>query len=486
MSKFNQSNKGINMTTNKSGHSAYKMADKEKLVTAVLTTMLGEPKYYGSTDSEIFKLATECAASNPEFLSKLACYARNVANLRSVSHLLTCIVAHDANKYTRVTVRNVVVRPDDVLEIMACYKALYGKPFPNALKREVGEIMQGFNEYQLGKYNGNGKSMRFRDVLRITHPTPKNKEIEELFSKVINDTLATPYTWETELSARGNTKEVWNELIASGKLGYMAMLRNLKNMINAGADINPVLAVLGDEKAAQNSKQLPFRFYAAYKRLTREGVMTREIRNTLDKALMASAHNLPTLKGRTLIAIDVSGSMGSPLSRNSEMQCADVAKVIGCMASRICEDAVVVYFSSSMYGKSGITVEHYGKHDSVIDSVENAPRVLGGTDMSLPMLWAINTDTANKPFDRIIYLSDNECNCGKSTVQRYVDQYKHMFNVNPWVHAVDMEGYGTQQFYGNRFNLIAGWSDSVLELINIAEQGFGSIVDAVDRYEYKK
>ena len=93
MSKFNLKN--TIKTTNRSGHAAYSMPEKEQLVTAVLTSMFGEPKYYGSTDNDIVRLATACAGKDPSFISKLACYARNVGNMRSVSHVLTAVTARE-------------------------------------------------------------------------------------------------------------------------------------------------------------------------------------------------------------------------------------------------------------------------------------------------------------------------------------------------------------------------------------------------------
>ena len=234
MAKFNQPN--TNKTVNREGFPAYKMEEKTQLVTAVLTTMFGEPKFYGSTDNDIVLLATNLCESAPAFVCKLACYARNAVNMRSISHVLTCVIAHHAREYTRRTIHNVVVRPDDITEIMACYKSMYGKPFPNAMKREIADVIQRFDEYQLAKYNGGSGALKLRDVLRITHPTPKTEKIDELFGKILNGTLKTPCTWETELSAKGNTKEVWNELIASGQVGYMALLRNI---INSGADVAP-------------------------------------------------------------------------------------------------------------------------------------------------------------------------------------------------------------------------------------------------------
>ena len=165
MAKFNQSN--TIKTTNRSGYTAYEMPEKEHLVSAVLTTMFGEPKFYGSTDNDIVRLATACAKSFPSFLTKLACYARNVGNMRSVSHVLTAVIAREAHEYTRPTIRNVVVRPDDITEIMACYQSMYGKPFPNAMKREIADVLQRFDEYQIAKYSGDRKSTR----LNSSHPT---------------------------------------------------------------------------------------------------------------------------------------------------------------------------------------------------------------------------------------------------------------------------------------------------------------------------
>ena len=444
MSKFNFKN--TNKTVNREGFPAYKMQDKEQLVTAVLTTMFGEPKFYGSTDSDIFVLATVICGEEPSFVAKLACYARNVANMRSVSHVLACIIAHEAHEYTRAVIRNIIVRPDDITEIMACYKQMYGKPFPNALKREIAVQIQRFDEYALAKYNSRGMSMKFRDVLRITHPTPKNAETEALFRKVLDDTLETPYTWETELSEKGNTKEVWDELIQSGKVGYMALLRNLRNIVKCGADIAPVVKVLSDPERVKKSRQLPFRFFSAYRMLEQENLMTPDIHRALEKALTVSTENLDTIPGRTLIAVDVSGSMGSYISRKSTVMCSEIAGLLGAMSSRICEDATVCYFDCP-----------------------------GG--------WS-----CLKPFDRVIYFSDNVCNSysyGIKTVQSWVDKYRNTYNPDFWVHGVDLQGYGTQQFCGKNFNLIAGWSEKVLGFILLAEKGIGSLVQTIEEYQMK-
>ncbi len=492
MSKFNTKN--TDKTTNQSGYPAYRMKEKNHLVTTVLTSMFGEPKYYGSTSNKLLQLSLRCAAADPEFLCKLACYARTVGNMRSVSHVLATVIAHEARAYTRIAVRNIVLRPDDLTEIMACYLQLFGKPFPNALKREAAAVIQQFDEYQLAKYSGSKKSLKLRDVLRITHPKPRSKEQELLFHKILNNTLETPYTWETELSAKGNTKEVWDQLIASGRVGYMALLRNLRNIVRCSADLTPVLQTLSDPALIRKSRQLPFRYFSAYRTLTEEQLMTPPIHRCLETALTLSIGNMETIPGRTLIAIDRSGSMEYPVSANSTVRCCDIGTLLGVMASRICEDATVCYFdcstpySSFKETRKGYRIARYGKFDSILAACNKDFAFGGDTDLSLPMKYALKDDpsAAIRPFDRIIYFSDNECNSSfrglYKTVQGLAEEYRRLYNQKFWVHGVDLQGYGTQQFCGNRFNLIAGWGDTVLPFILLAEKGITTLTDTISAF----
>lgn len=509
MAKFNKTQ--TNKTKNRSGNVAYSMNPKKQLVTAVLTTMFGEEKYYGSTDDDIVQIATKVCKKHPSFVSNLACFTRREFNMRSVSHVLTAVIAREAPSFTRQTIKGVVQRADDITEIMSCYASLYGKPFPNAMKREIAEVIQNFDEYQLAKYNGGKKAVKFRDVLRITHPVPKTKEMEELFRKVLDDTLETPYTWETELSTRGNTKEVWNELIASGKVSYMALLRNLRNIIQAGADIDSVLEIIADPERVKKSKQLPFRFFSAYRTLEEAKLMTPKIHRALESAICASVDNMGKIMGRTLIAVDVSGSMQNTISAKSDVCCADIASLLGALASRLCEDATVCYFDAARASyrnqyngfrfpisrfknkeACGYRIAHYGKYDSVLDIALQNSFCGGGTDLTLPMQFALEEDKSKnrKPFDRVIYFSDNECNSsygGLSVrVQGLVDKYRDKYNKNFWVHGVDLQGYGTQQFCGRNFNLIAGWSEKVLSFINLAETGMGTLVKEIEMYQQEK
>ncbi len=369
--------------------------------------MFGEPKFYGSTDNDVVRMATNCAKADPEFLCKLACYARNVGNMRSVSHVLACVIAREAREYTRITLRNIIVRPDDITEIMSCYLNMYSNPFPNAMKREIGTVIQKFDEYQLAKYNGGTRGMKLRDVLRIVHPTPINAEKEGLFKKILDDTLPTPYTWETELSARGNTAEVWNELLSSGKVGYMALIRNLRNIIQSGADYQQALDAIADPHQVKKSRQLPFRHFSAFRTLCNAHCITPQVHKALESALHASIENMETILGRTLIAVDGSGSMDFPVSAKSDVRCCDIVSLFGAMVARLCEDATVCYFDSASRlftqksNHRGYRIAHYGKSDSVLDIALSNTSSGGGTDLSLPMHYALVNDPSvhHKPFD---------------------------------------------------------------------------------------
>lgn len=471
MAKFNQTN--TRKTVNKSGHVAYRMEDKEKLATMVLTTMFGEPKSYGDNTSELVDLAER---SDMEFVAHLAVYARKEMHLRSVSHALTAIVANRGKEYTRWVVRGVVERPDDITEILACYLNMYGKPVPNALKKALAEAICYFNEYQFAKYNGGNKQVKFRDVLRITHPK-SSKHQAEIFGKILNDTLETPYTWETQLSERGNNRKVWEELIENNALGYMAMLRNMRNIITADPkNINKVYAKISDPEAVRKSKQLPFRFLSAYREIA--PYASSKALDAIEAAADVSVENMERIPGKTLIAIDVSGSMTQSVSQKSSVSCADIARMIGSMAAKICDDCEVYAFDNNIR-KVAIS-----SHGGVISNAMRIPVTGGGTNIRLP--FDLITDN-EKHFDRVILLSDNEINSGwrsggKAAVQSSADEYRRKVNPGLWVHAIDLVGYGTQQFIGSRTNILAGWNERVIEFINIVERGGNKLVQEISQY----
>lgn len=477
MAKFNQAQ--TIKTTNKSGYAAYAMSDKSKLVTQVLTSFFNEKKFYGDNSTEIQETIKRVIDTDPAFVAKLAVFARREFNMRSVSHVLVAYLAHEVNgkPYAKEAVKTVCLRGDDATEIMACYISMFGKPIPNSLRRGLKEVVEGFDEYTLAKYKGDGKSVKMRDLLCLCRPEPKNDEQSAAWKKLLDGTLEPPMTWEVELSRDGNNKETWERLIESGKVGYMALLRNLRNILKANPDnLDVVLEKLGNPAVVKKSRQLPFRFLSAYKEV--QEIADSRVLDTLESAVEASVENMPKLDGTTVIAVDTSGSMCSPVSGKSKVFCYEIGMLLGVMASKVCENGYFYTFDTK------IRKEAVSSKSSILEKVSHS-YCGGGTRMSLPFEKMIADGIKA---DRVIIISDNECNVpsgwsGKP-VQVLADEYRRFSGNNIWVHAIDLQGYGTQQFHGAKTNIIAGWSEKVLEFIKLAEQGEGTLEKTIEQYTY--
>ena len=476
MAKFNQAQ--TIKTQNKSGHSAYSMTAKSKLVTQVLTSFFNENKFYGDNSAEMQETIKSVIATDPKFVANLAVFARREFNMRSVPHILIAYLSHEVNgkPFSRNAINAVCVRGDDATEIMACYLDLFGKPIPNALKKGIADAVQRFDEYTLAKYKGNGKTVKMRDLLCLCRPTPKNEEQSDMWKRLLNNELETPYTWETELSANGNNAQTWENLIDSGKVGYMALLRNLRNILNANPkNANKVLDTIENPEMVKRSKQLPFRYLSAYKEL--ENIGGSRVFDALENAVEASVENMPKLEGTTVIAVDTSGSMSSAISAKSTVKCYEIAMMLGLIANKICENSIFYTFDT------GIKKHPVSSRNSVLYTTIHSASCGGGTRMHLPFAAMIQ-EKINA--DRVIVISDNECNGGYwyKPVQSLADEYRKLTGNDIWVHAIDLQGYGTQQFHGKKTNVIAGWSEKVFSFIKLAEQGEGNLERTIEQYTY--
>lgn len=477
MSKFNTYDK---ITKNNEGHIAFNMDLKEKLITEVLTSFFNEGKYYGDNSKEIVRNIKKAIKLDPRFVANLAIYSRNEANLRSISHVIVSELAHEVQgkPYVRQVLNKIIKRADDMSEILSYYLNVYGKPIPNSLKKGISDCFIRFDEYQLAKYNRD-KDVKLKDIVKLVHPKPIDEEQDKMFKRLLEDELKTPFTWETVLSREGNDKCTWEKLIESNKIGYMALLRNLRNIIKVNPrNIDKVYEALKNENKVKKSKQLPFRYYSAFKVLSNEGCGTSKIYDCLETAIRYSTNNIERLKGKTFITTDVSGSMGTKLSSKSDMTCAEVGTVLMSIANSICEEAITSIFDTSF------KLVPLASSNGIISNAKSIVPSWGGTDLSLPIKYLIK----NKVFvDRIIILSDNEINYGYGNVcQKLIDEYRKKVNPKVWVHGIDLLGYGTQQFKGEKVNIIAGWNEKILEFIPNVESGLDNIKEKIEEYYFKE
>lgn len=274
-----------NVIRNHAGAKAWMQSPEFELYSTVACTMSVDDKFYESATDRINRIAVLVRLVPAEFVAQLAVYARTEMHLRSVPMLLLVELSqcHSGDSLVSRATAKAIQRVDDITELLSCYQMRHRA---GSLKRLSNQLLKGiamafckFDEYQFAKYKEAGKPITLRDALFLAHPKAESEEQQELFDKIARRQLKTPYTWETQLSEAGKTKglgrrqrkklmrKVWTELIESRRMGYMAMLRNLNNMLSAKVDEKTMQIVydyLSNEQAVQRSKQLPFRFLSAY------------------------------------------------------------------------------------------------------------------------------------------------------------------------------------------------------------------------------
>ena len=286
------------LTTNHEGAKAWRMTPEWELYSTIVTTMGVEDKFYEEGEIRVRRVADLVRKTSPEFVASLAVYTREKMHLRSAPLLLLVELAqcHHGDSLVSRAVARIVQRADEITELLMCYQWRTGKKdlkkLSSQLRIGLAEAFNHFDEYQFAKYDRKNRKVTLRDALLLVHPKPKDDAQSALFKKILNDSLDTPYTWETELSSVGKQhfktieekdeakKDAWQKLVASGRLGYMAMLRNLRNMCSLTIDdetMTQVCRTLSNPLEVERSKQLPFRFLSAYLQLinVRESIVMR-------------------------------------------------------------------------------------------------------------------------------------------------------------------------------------------------------------------
>lgn len=295
----------------------------QQLRRSVLSCLLWENEFYEDGKQIADRIIETSALVQPADLAALAIEARKVFHLRHVPLLLLVALARQGEKGGAAlaqAVERTISRADEPAELIALYKAMNdSKMLSRQMRKGIAAALTKFDEYQLAKYDRDGK-VKMRDVLRIVRPKPANDEQSALWKRVKDRTLATPDTWEVELSAGKDKRETFERLIREGKLGYFALLRNLRNMDQAGVGRAFIgEAIVARKGGAQNV--LPFRYVAAARAVP-------HLEPYLDTALAAAIGELPALSGTTGILVDVSGSMDYKLSGKSDLTRLDAAAAL--------------------------------------------------------------------------------------------------------------------------------------------------------------
>ncbi|GGH82578.1 hypothetical protein HNQ91_005840 [Filimonas zeae] len=496
--KFNINKKAATATVNHEGAIAYSLSPEMELYTAVATTLLSDVTYE-KADARMQRIIELLPQVAPEFIAQLAVYARKEMNLRTAPLVLATALAnvHRGDSLVSKAVAGVVQRPDEIMEMLACYQVLNKREGIKKLNRLSKQMQKGlatafnrFDEYQFAKYNRNTE-VKLKDALFLVHPKAKDEAQQVLFNKIVSDEMATPYTWETELSALGQkvfvnaaekqaaVKATWEELIDSRKLGYMAVLRNLRNILQAGVSavhVERVGEYLANENAVLNAKQLPFRFLSAYRELMNvESGYNAYLLDALESAIASSVQNMPGFNRNTrvVVACDVSGSMYKPVSKNSAVQLYDIGLLLGMLLQSKCKHVQTGIFGDTWKrislparnvlsnvdvlrkreGEVGYATNGYLVLKDLVDRKYVADKVMLFTDMQM---WDSNTNNVSNV----------------NTLEYQWRQYKAIAP-DAKLYVFDLAGYGHSPIkqQGRDVFLIAGWSDKIFAVLEAIEHG---------------
>lgn len=433
--KLNTPATGPVATTHEGGRAypEHRMTPEMQLERTVLACLLWEDTFYEDGQAVGDRIKALVPLCSPEFVHLLALKARGEMNLRHAP-LLLCRELARTGKLRAGMLSAVIQRADELAEFLAIYWADNGgrRTLSKQVKKGLALAFNKFGEYALAKYNRDGK-VKLRDVLFLCHAKSENPEQDALWKRLAAKELAAPDTWEVALSAGADKGETFTRLILEGKLGALALLRNLRNMVQSNVTpsvINHAIAM------ADVSRVLPFRFIAAAR-------YAPQFEPELEAALFRSLEGKPKLAGRTCVLVDVSGSMEDALSAKSDMKRMDAACGLAMVLREMCEAVCVYSFST------GLVVvpprRGFGLRDAIVGSQPHHSTALAGA-----MNWLV----ANERYDRLVIVTDEQSQDGVGQLRPGTRSY--LLNVGTFKNGVG---------YGKGWTHISGFSEACVRYI---------------------
>lgn len=461
-------------TENLAGGEAYSQTPEMELISIMFTSFASDQFYRsgGETFGRLKELVKLC---DKPFVARLAIYTRTQFGMRSISHVVASELAKyiSGEPWAKSFYDKIVYRPDDMMEILSYHSANNGK-VPNSMKKGFAKSFDRFDKYSLAKYRSEGKSFKLIDVVNLVHPIPTDKN-KDAINALVKGELKSFDTWETELSKAGQgtneeekqdlKKEVWVKLITEKKLGYFALLRNLRNIIEQSPDvIDKALEMLTDEKLIKKSLVLPFRFTTAYGEIEKlnNGSIIRKVLMSLNKAVEISLKNVPVFEGESLVVLDVSGSMdGKP---------AEIGALFSSVLIKANNADFIIFSDHAKY-------VNINPMDSIITIASSIKFASGGTDFHSIF------KTANKKYDRIIILSDMQGWIGRHSPKETFTQYKKATGADPFIYSFDLQGYGSMQFPERNVFCLTGFSDKIFSIMELLEEDKNALMNKIKEVE---
>lgn len=466
-------------SSNAYGNQTRELTAYEKLQRSAINCLLWEDTFYEDGESIADRIKEYMEQVTPEQARSVLKEAKVNNKLRHMPLFLLVNMAK--NGYlTAEDVANTITRVDDMSELLSLYWSTDWKDsaghtvknkhtVPKSIVKGIQKALPKFDEYQLAKYRGDRYDVSLKTVIKMTHPKPENAEMEALWGRAINGNLATPDTWEVGLTnchTPAEKKEFWTRMLTEktekgfNKLGALALIRNLRNMQSVNVDEDNIRSALG---SASMSKILPFQLVTAAR-------YAPQLEDVLETKLLESIDSMEKLEGDTVVLLDTSGSMRSPLSGKGETTCQDVAASMGAIIRGVCNKSIIYTFQEDIQ-----VVPSGRKGFALIDCVRRAPS--GGTsviDCTNDAIRLYKESHNGKYPARVIVVTDEQTNSdgtGRSWRRGTTVKLDNLpSNCNGYI--INVGTYENGVGYNNSCNYvhINGWSENVLKYISAYEK----------------
>lgn len=421
------------IVTHEGGQAFAHLSPYQELRRTVLACLLFENQFYESGALIADRIKSLSAKVPVDVVAGLASEARTVHGLRHVPLLLLAESAKRGGRVVGNAIAATIKRPDELAEFLAVYWRRGKVPLSKQVKIGLAAAFTKFDAYSLAKYNRDS-AIKLRDVLFMVHAKPKDDEQAATWKELIDGTLQPPDTWEVALSGGADKRATFERLLREEKLGYLALLRNLRNMVLSFVDTD----LIRDAILARRGAQLvfPFRYVAAARACPM-------LETYIDQALSEAISELPVFSGRTAVLVDVSGSMIDPLSQKSDMRRIDAA----------CALASVIHGDIRMFSFSDNVVEVPPRRGMAgVDALLNS-QPYRGTRLGA----AVAEINKAVPHERLIVITDEQ---SSDHVVAPVAKRAYMINVGANRNGI---GYG-------KWTHIDGFSEGVIRWMSAFEQ----------------
>lgn len=459
----------------------------------ILFSSYMEDKYYESADDERerFTQLTEQIADiyGYEFVAKAAIFARETLGMRSVSQWIAAWLNTKSFENKRAFYRAFMTRPDDVAEIFAAIKQM-GYKRSHALVKGSADYLSNLSEYTLGKYKLNSREFNMFDLINITHSW------SHAIQRYKMNKLRVPETWETQISAITDPKERgrrWMELVEDNKLGYMALIRNLNNILTA-PDITTdwiqreLVPRIEDEIALEYSHMFPYRLFTAYKNLNvKNNYVVAALETAFRGAVKNNIEGVFDAEDEMAVILDVSGSMDDRISSRSNVT---IKEVGACFAASL----LIAYPGSTTFVKFGNKAKESKYNPNVDNPFEIIKYMCENEGLGYgTVIGPAFEELSSRAFDRVFVISDmqvmdgtNAWNWWDTSYQDANKIYSKNFGNTP-LYSFDLRNYSTQIVKPTKpnYHYITSLNDSIFSFIPLLEAGEDAIEEVIQRVSFQ-